>query len=48
MKGEGQSQVSVQMLEDAVKVHSNDPTGLHIKFDRTPAKVSNTSGFNVI
>lgn len=40
MAGEGQSQVSVQMLEDTVEVHSNDPTGLDIKFDRTPAKVS--------
>lgn len=39
MKGEGQSQVSVQMINDEVKVHSNDPTGKFIKFDRTPSQV---------
>ena len=33
------SQVLARILKEEVEVHSNDPTGVHVKFDRTPTQV---------
>ena len=37
----------VQILEKKVEVHSNDPTGQYVKFDKIPMEVRNSNSLFV-
>ena len=43
-KGEGRSEAIAEILEDKVEVHSSDPAGIYIQFDKRPTQVHSHDG----